>query len=295
MGPNFLYRNKHDGTFEDVGMISGTALSAEGRSMGNMAADFGDYDRTGSLDLVVTRYGYQPMSLYKNQGALGFTDRAPVAGLTRSSDQLVAWGAGFADFGNDGWPGIFVANGNVSSMVDKLPHDLKYREPIHLYRNQHNGAFDEVASASGLNDGLLHSRRGTAFGDINNDGNVDVVVYNVGGPPSLFLNETKNANHRVLFRMVGIKSNRSAIGARVTVTAGALVEIDEVRAGGSYLSSNDQRLHFGLGAAAVMRKVKIDWPIGATEELNIVAADKLYTIVDGKCITQTITLGESGR
>lgn len=295
MGPNFLYHNKHDGTFEEDGLISGTALSAEGRSMGNMAADFGDYDRTGALDLVVTRYGYQPMSLYKNQGETGFTDRAAVAGLTRTSDQLVAWGAGFADFGNDGWPDIFVANGNVSSMVDKLPHDLKYREPIHLYRNQRNGTFAEVADASGLNDGPLHSRRGTAFGDINNDGNVDVVVYNVGGPPSLFLNETKNANHRVLFRLVGKKSNRAAIGARVTVTARTLVEIDEVRGGGGYLSSNDERLHFGLGAAATMKQVKIEWPSGAIEELHDVAADKLYTIVEGEGITQMIKLNEPER
>lgn len=294
MGPNFLYRNQHDGTFEEDGLISGTALSAEGRSMGNMAADFGDYDRTGALDLVVTRYGYQPMSLYKNQGMTGFTDRASAAGLTRASDELVAWGAGFADFSNDGWPDIFVANGNVSSMVDKLPHDLKYREPIHLYRNQRNGTFQEVADASGLNDGPLHSRRGTAFGDINNDGNVDVVVYNVGGPPSLFLNETKNANHRVLFRLVGTKSNRAAIGARVTVTAGKLVEIDEVRAGGGYLSSNDQRLHFGLGDAATMKQVKIEWPSGATEELHDVAADNLYTIVEGEGITQTVKLNEPG-
>ena len=295
MGPNFLYHNKHDGTFEEDGLISGTALSAEGRSMGNMAADFSDYDRTGALDLVVTRYGYQPMSLYKNQGETGFTDRAAVAGLTRASDQLVAWGAGFADFGNDGWPDIFVANGNVSSMVDKLPHELKYREPIHLYRNQRNGTFAEVADASGLNDGPLHSRRGTAFGDINNDGNVDVVVYNVSGPPSLFLNETKNANHRVLFKLVGMKSNRAAIGARVTVTAGTLVEIDEVRAGGSYLSSNDQRLHFGLGAVATMKQVKIEWPSGATEELHDVAADNLYTVVEGEGITQTVKLNGPGR
>jgi hypothetical protein len=294
MGPNFLYHNKHDGTFEEDGLISGTALSAEGRSMGNMAADFGDYDRTGALDLVVTRYGYQPMSLYKNQGELGFTDHAAIAGLTRPSDQLVAWGAGFADFSNDGWPDIFVANGNVSSMVDSLPHDLKYREPIHLYQNRRNGTFDETADAVGLNDGPLHSRRGTAFGDVNNDGNVDVVVYNEDGPPSLFLNETKNANHRVLFHLVGKKSNRAAIGARVTVTTTSLVQIDEVRAGGSYLSSNDQRLHFGLGDSAAMKLVKIEWPSGSTEELHNVAADKLYTVVEGEGITQTTKLNEPG-
>jgi enediyne biosynthesis protein E4 len=294
MGPNYLYHNKHDGSFEEVGLISGTALSAEGRSMGNMAADFADYDRKGALDLVVTRYGYQPMSLYKNEGDLGFTDKAFAAGLAAPGDQLVAWGAGFADFDNDGWPDIFVANGNVSSMVDKLPHDLKYREPVQLFHNQHNGSFVEMANAAGLNDGPLHSRRGTAFGDINNDGNVDVVVYNVGGPPSLFVNESRSTNHRVLLQLVGKKSNRSAIGARVTVTAGQLVQIDEVRGGGSYLSSNDQRLHFGLGAETVIKSLKIEWPSGLTENLSSIPADNLYSIVEGSGIQQTTKLNSPG-
>ena len=290
MGPNFLYHNKHNGTFEEVGLISGTALSVEGRSMGNMAADFADYDRNRTLDLVVTRYGYQPMSLYKNEGDSGFSDKAFAAGLAQAKDQLVAWGAGFADFDNDGWPDIFVANGNVSSMVDKLPHELRYREPIQLFRNQHNGSFLEIANGCGLNDGTLHSRRGTAFGDINNDGNVDVVVYNVGGPPSVLLNETKSSNHRVLLQLVGKKSNRSAIGARVEVTAGQLVQIDEVRAGGSYLSSNDQRLHFGLGAETVIKSLKIEWPSGFTEDLFNIPADNLYQIVEGSGIQRTTKL-----
>ena len=288
MGPNFLYRNKHDGTFEEIGLLTGTALSPEGRSMGNMMADFADYDRNGSLDLVVTRYGYQPMSLYKNESfETGFTDDAFAAGLTKPGNQLVAWGGGFADFDNDGWPDIFVANGNVTSMVDSLPHELKYREPIQLFRNETNGTFTEMANAAGLNDGPLQSRRGVAFGDVNNDGSVDAVVYNLGGPPSLFLNETKNAGHRVLFRLVGTKSNRSAIGARVTVTTSKLTQIDEVRGGGSYLSSSDQRLHFGLGSDAVMKQVQIEWPSGFIEKIPDVAADKIYTVVEGKGITQT--------
>ena len=290
MGPNFLYHNKHNGTFEEVGLISGTALSGEGRSMGNMAADFADYDRNGTLDLVVTRYGYQPMSLYQNEGEAGFSDKAFAAGLAQSNDQLVAWGAGFADFDNDGWPDIFVANGNVTSMVDKLPHELRYREPIQLFRNQHNGSFFEIANAAGLNGGPLHSRRGTAFGDINNDGNVDVVVYNVGGPPSVFLNETKSSDHRVLLRLVGKKSNRAAIGARVEVTAGPLVQIDEVRGGGSYLSSNDQRLHFGLGNEAVIKNLKIEWPSGLTENLTNIPAGNLYQILEGSGIEKTTKL-----
>jgi hypothetical protein len=143
-----------------------------------------------------------------------------------------------------------------------------------------------MANAAGLNDGPLQSRRGVAFGDVNNDGNVDAVVYNLGGPPSLFLNETRNAGHRVLFRLVGTKSNRSAIGARVTVTTSKLTQIDEVRGGGSYLSSSDQRLHFGLGSDAVMKQVQIEWPSGFVEKIPDVAADKIYTVVEGKGITQ---------
>jgi hypothetical protein len=294
MGPNFLYHNRHDGTFEDLGLVTGTALSAEGRSMGNMAGDFADYDHTGWLSLVVTRYGYQPMTLYANQSGKDFSDATWTSQIGKTAYSPVRWGAGWADFDNDGWPDIFVANGNVTPIVDTLPNDLKYREPIQFYRNQGDKTFAEMADAVGLNDGPLQSRRGTAFGDINNDGNVDVVVYNVGGPPSLFLNETKNANHRVLFRLVGTKSNKEAIGARVTVVTSKVSLIDEVRAGGSYLSTNDVRLHFGLGPEATMKKVQIQWPSGLKEELKNISADAIYTIVEGQGIQNTIKLPPPG-
>lgn len=287
MGPNFLYHNKRDGTFEDVGLITGTALSPEGRSMGNMAGDFSDYTHNGMLDLIVTRYGYQPLTLYSNEGAKGFRDVTWTSQIGRTAYMPVRWGAGFADFDNDGWPDILVANGNVSPVVDDLPNDLKYREPVQLFRNQGDRTFTEIADASGLNDGPLQSRRGTAFGDINNDGNIDVVVYNVGAPPSVFLNDSKNANHRVLVRLVGTKSNRAAIGARVTVVTAKTSQIDEVRAGGSYLSTNDVRLHFGLGAESNIKKMEIDWPSGLIEELKNVPADAIYTIEEGRGIQNT--------
>jgi hypothetical protein len=290
MGPNFLYKNKHDGTFEDVGLVTGTALSPEGRSMGNMAGDFSDYTHDGMLDLIVTRYGYQPLTLYSNEGAKGFADVTWSSQIGRTTYMPVRWGAGFADFDNDGWPDILVANGNVSPVVDELPNDLKYHEPLQLFRNQGDRTFAEIADASGLNDGPMQSRRGTAFGDINNDGNIDVVVYNVGAPPSVFLNESKNTNHRVLFRLVGTKSNKAAIGARVTVTTGKMSQIDEVRAGGSYLSTNDVRLHFGLGAESIMKKIEIDWPSGLREELKNIPADAIYTIEEGHGIQNTIKL-----
>lgn len=287
-GPNFLYHNQHNGTFVDEAMLLGVALSQDGHQMGNMAGDFGDYDRDGMLDLVVTRYGYQPMSLFHNIGANGFEDATWKAKIDRTNDSPVRWGSGFADFDNDGWPDIFVATGNVSPLVDQLPNELKYREPIQLYHNHNGHYFEEIANKSGLNDGPLQSRRGTAVGDIYNDGNVDVVVYNEGDPPSVFLNETKNLNYRVLFRLVGTKSNREAIGARMTVTTSKMTQIDEVRGGGSYLSSNDPRLHFGLGQDAEMKKVEIQWPSGQKDVLENVPGDAIYTIVEGKGIVEAV-------
>lgn len=289
-GPNFLYHNKHDGTFEDVGMLTGAALSTEGLAMGNMAADFADFDRDGRLGLIVTRYGVQPDSLLHNVGAEGFEDVTWKSGMGQISYSPVRWGTGFIDFDNDGWPDILIANGNVSPAVETLPHELPYREPLQLFRNKGDGTFEEISDAVGLNDGPLHSRRGAAFGDINNDGNVDVVIYNEGGPPSLLLNETRNSNHRVLFRLIGTKSNRAAIGARVSVYTSKMMQIDEVRGGGSYLSSNDQRLHFGLGSDARMKRVLIEWPSGLKEELKNVQGDAIYTVVEGKGITGTIKL-----
>jgi hypothetical protein len=290
MGPNFLYRNKHNGTFEDEGLLSGTALSLDGKSMGNMAADFADIDHDGNFDLLITRYGYQPMSLYLNRKAQGFTDITWDSGLGRDPYEPVRWGGGFADFDNDGWPDILVANGNVTSLVDSLPHELKFREPLQLFRDNGDRTFSDVSDESGLNQGPLQSRRGTAFGDINNDGSIDMAVYNLGGPPSLFLNETHNANHRVLFRLVGTKSNKAAIGARVIVTTGSMEQMDEVHGGGSYLSCNDQRLHFGLGRDAVMKRIQILWPSGLKEELKNIPADAIYTLIEGHGITETIKL-----
>jgi hypothetical protein len=290
MGPNFLYHNRHDGTFEDVGLFSGTALSKEGRAMGNMAADFADIDHDGNLDLLITRYGYQPMSLYWNQKSRVFTDITWDSHLGRDPYSPVRWGGGFADFDNDGWPDILVANGNVTALVDSLPHELKYREPLQLFRNNGNRTFTDVSGLSGLNQGQLQSRRGTAFGDINNDGNIDVVVYNAGGPPSLFLNETRNSNHRVLFRLVGMTNNKAAIGARVIVSTASMEQMDEVRGGGSYLSCNDERLHFGLGGDAVMKRVQIQWLSGLKEELKNIPADAIYTIIEGQGIKETTKL-----
>jgi enediyne biosynthesis protein E4 len=294
MSANYVFRNKHDATFEDLGVSAVVALGERGETQGNMAADFADVAHDGTLGLLITRYAHQPLSLYHYNAAEGFVDDTYLSGLGRVDRNMTRWGGGFADLDNDGWNDILVANGNFTPLIDVIPTDPRYVEPILLMRNKGNAKFADVSEASGLNNLPLQSRRGTAFGDIDNDGNIDVVTYNVGGPPSLFLNVTKTSNHRALFRLVGTKSNKAAIGARVTVTttsaAGPVNRMDEVRAGGSYLSSNDQRLHFGLGEATMITSVHIRWPSGETEELKNVAADAIYTIVEGQGIKDAVKL-----
>jgi hypothetical protein len=289
-GPNFLYRNKHDGTFEEVGMLSGVALSPEGREVGNMGVDMGDFDRDGKLDFAITDYADQPKGLYLNQGEQGFMDITYSSKIAQSSLPYVSWGTGFVDFDNSGLLDLLIASGHVYPDVDKVLNEVHYREPLLLYHNKGDKTFEEIAGSAGLNDGPMYSRRGVAFGDLNNDGNVDMVVFNVGAPPSVFINETKNSNHRVLFKLIGTKSNRGAVGARITVTSATRSQIEEIKAGSSYLSTNDARLHFGLASDAVMDKVEIRWPNGNVETLQKIPADAIYTITEGQGITGTLKL-----
>jgi hypothetical protein len=288
-GPTFMYHNRQNGTFEEVGDAMGTAVGPDGRGYGNMAADFGDFDRDGKLDLFVTRADDQPASLYRNEGEY-FTDIARKAGIAGPTMAPVKWGTGFGDFDNDGWLDILVADGNFSSLLDALPKEYKFADPIQLFRNQGDLTFEDVADEAGLNRGKLYSRRGTAVGDINNDGKLDAVVFNADAPPSVFLNETTNSNHRVLFRLIGTKSNRGAIGTRVRVTASKMTQIGEVRAGGSYNSTNDTRLHFGLGGEATMNKIEVLWPSGLGQEFSKIPADAIYEIKEGEAIRKTAPL-----
>ena len=288
-GTTFMYHNRQNGTFEEVGMPMGTSVGPDGRGYGNMAADFGDFDRDGKLDLFVTRADDQPASLYWNKGNY-FLDIAHEAGIALPTKAPVKWGTGFGDFDNDGWLDIFVANGNFSSLLDTLPKEYRFAEPIQLFHNRGNLTFDEVADDAGLNIGPLHSRRGTAFGDINNDGNLDIAAFNADAPPSVFLNATKNSNHRVLFHLIGTKSNRGAVGARVRVKTSKMMQIDEVRAGGSYNSTNDIRLHFGLGSEATINKIEVLWPSGLRQEFSEIQADAIYEIKEGEPIRETTTL-----
>jgi enediyne biosynthesis protein E4 len=287
-GPNYLYHNKHDGTFEELGMISGSAMSGDGLEQGSMGVDWGDYLNAGRLSLFVTNFTEQPDTLYRNLGEGGFSDVSWPAGLAKPTYLSVGWGTAFFDMDNDGWLDILAVNGHVYPQMDQVPDAARYREPILFFRNQRDGTFENVSSAlAGI---PAASMRGAAFGDINNDGNVDVVIVNMDGPPILLLNQGGNGNHRVLFQLVGTKSNRMAIGARVTVRTGKLRQMREVRAGGSYLSSNDPRLHFGLGAAATMDEVEVRWPSGEEEVLRNLSADFLYRLVEGEGIKDKTAL-----
>ena len=288
--PSYLYHNNHDGTFTDVGMLTGVALSGDGMELGSMGIDFGDYDHSGRLSYFVTHFAEQPNSLYHNLGEKGFDDVSWSAGVGQPSYPYVGWGTAFFDMDNDTWLDIFVANGHVFPQVDTVDVGARYRQPLLLHRNNRDGTFDEVSKEAAIADLPLKSRRGAAFGDIFNTGNIDVVLSNVGEPMTLLKNTNSDGYHRVLFKLIGTKSNRAAIGARVSIKSAGVPQIAEVHSGASYLSQNDLRLHFGLGTAAKIESVEIRWPNGAVEKLQDVAADSIYTIVEGKGIQKSTPL-----
>jgi len=289
-GPNFLYHNKHDDTFEEVGLLSGVALSLDGQEQGSMGVDVADFDHDGRLDIFVTNFADQPNTLYWNQGVRGMTDISWNAQLAQPSYPFVGWGTAFFDMDNDGWPDIFVANGHVYPQMDLVKGGAPYKQPLLLFRNKRDRTFEDVTAISGLDKLPASSRRGAAFGDVNNDGKVDVLILNVGEPPTLLINRTQSSNHAVLFKLVGTKSNKAAIGARVTVTAGDLMQFNEVRSGSRYLSQNDLRLHFGLGEKNRMDTVEIFWPTGKKEVYKDLSSDLIYTMVEDGGITGRVPL-----
>jgi enediyne biosynthesis protein E4 len=280
-GPNYLYHNRHDGTFEDVSAISGTAVDANGNPQGSMAVDAADIDHDGLLDLLVANFMFQYTTLYWNRGPQWFEDISAQAHLIPGTSPYVGWGAGFLDYDNSGWADIMVTSGHVYPQADLITGYGTYRQPIKLFRNNHDRTFEDVSGVSGL-DKFRRSWRGIAFGDVNNDGKVDAVVVDADGPPVLLVNRTQTTNHAVLFHLVGTKSNRAAIGARVTVTSGDLMQFSEVRGGTGLFSQNDLRLHFGLGQNTVMKTVEVSWPSGAKETFQNLPADFIYTIEENK-------------
>jgi enediyne biosynthesis protein E4 len=281
-GPNYLYHNNHNGTFTETAVLAGVAYSGDGGLLGNMGVDFGDYDHRGLLDIFVTTFADQPDALFRTLGSQGFSDASLISKLAQSSYPLVKWGTGFFDMENDGWLDLFVACGHVYPQMDHAQGSAPYRESMLLYRNNRDGTFEDVSARAGLAKIPPASRRGAAFGDVFDTGNVDIVVLNVGEPPTFLLNTAKNTNHRVLFQLEGTRSNRAAIGARIMVKTGGVSQLSEVRGGASYLSQNDLRLHFGLGGESKMDTVEIRWPGGNVERVKNLAADFIYRIVEGK-------------
>jgi hypothetical protein len=285
--PKYLYRNKHDGTFEDVSYISGFALNDEGREQASMGIAVGDYNRDGKVDFYITNFSDDYNTLYHNDGDGNFSDVTARAGIATVTLPFLGWGTGFLDYDNDGLLDIFAANGHVYPGVDKQDWGTTWAQRPLLFRNLDGTKFQEVPPATGSGLATVMTARGAAFGDLFNDGHIDVVINNVDSTPALLRNVANNSNHWVTLRLVGgPKSPRDAIGAKAFVTTGRVRQRGDVFSGGSYASSSDQRLHFGLGAATKVDKVEIHWPSGAKERLTMPSVDRIYTIVEGKGIVE---------
>ena len=274
--PSILYINKGNGKFVDEGVLRGAALDDNGNALSGMGVAAADYLREGLLSIFRTNFSDEISTLYRNQGKGQFEDVSIGSGFGQNS-RFVGWGTGFFDYDNDGWPDLLVVNGHAFPEVDHLNTDIHYRERAVLYRNQ-EGKFSDVSETSGAGIREAHAARGAAFGDYDNDGQVEVVVNNQNEAPTLLRQSAKTANHWVTLKLEGATANRSAIGARVRVVAGAFTQTGEVRSGGSYLSQSDLRLHFGLGQNAKVNRVEIVWPGGVKQEEVGIAVDRVITI-----------------
>jgi hypothetical protein len=275
--PSLLYVNQGKGKFEEEAMLRGVALDANGKALSGMGVDGADYDGTGFVSLFRSNFSDEMETLYHNRGDGNFDETTLLAGLGKNT-RFVGWGAGFFDYDNDGWTDLFLVNGHVFPEVDKLAIDLHFKDRAILYHNLRNGTFQDVSLSSGPAILEKHSSRGAAFGDIDTDGSVEVLVNNQNEPPSLLKLATRPPAHWISFKLTGTLSNRSAVGARIKLTSAGHTQTREVRSGGSYLSQNDFRLHFGLGSSATVERVEIRWPGGKTQALTNLSADKIINV-----------------
>ncbi|NWG13425.1 MAG: CRTAC1 family protein [Acidobacteria bacterium] len=284
--PSALYHNNGDGTFTDLGPQSGTAYSSEGQEQAGMGVEFGDYDNDGWLDLVKGNFSDDTRNLYHNDKDGTFTDQTYFAGLGDVAWLFTTFGAEFLDYDNDGWKDILLANGQTFPQMDRYPTGITYAERNMLFHNLRNGRFEEVGLRSGPGLALKKVSRGLATADYDNDGDLEFAVTNMNAAPDLIRRVRKNANNSILLKLAGTRSNCSGIGAKVRVTGGGLTQFDEVRSGGSYLSSPDSRLHFGLGPAVRVDRIEIEWPGGAAETIRDVTADQLLVIKEGSGVVR---------
>ncbi len=276
---SLLLLNNHDGTFREEGLMRGVAISPDGQEMAGMGIGVGDYDLDGHLDVVKTHFQLQAAGLYRNDGKGNFDDVAQQAGLA-GERTYVSWGTCIYDLDNDGYPDIFWVTGNVYAEVERINPKFPYKGPRVLFRNRGDGTFVRLGDEAGPAINARHVSRGCAFGDFDNDGDLDIVIMNQHEPPSLLRNDAPRENHWIKIRLEGTKSNRSAIGARVMVRYGGKVQSQGVLSQASYMSANDPRLHFGLGKETVA-DVDVVWPTGATEKFPAQPADRLITIREG--------------
>ncbi|MGA9977561.1 MAG: CRTAC1 family protein [Candidatus Sulfotelmatobacter sp.] len=288
-----LYQNKKNGKFEDVAIEAGCALSPDGKPQAGMGLAAADYDLDGNLDILKTNFAGDTPSLYHNLGGGNFEDATFTAGLGAHT-QFLGWGCGFFDFDNDGWPDILICNGHVYPEVEQLKTEARYAQRKLLYRNLRNGRFADISLQVGPGISDPAACRGCAFGDFDNDGDIDVVVNTMNDYPQLLRCDSKLANNWIKVRTIGTKSNRSGIGARIACVTHVPGEskphrqIDEVRSGGSYISQNDLRVHFGLGNAELVDLLEIRWPSGQVDTIKDVKANQLIFVKEGEGVIRTM-------
>ena len=279
--PNYFYRNSGKGKFEEDGLITGTAVSGDGSEQGSMGIAVGDYNHTGRFSIYTTNFVDEYNTLYRNNGNYDFTDVSFSAKVAQNSRPYVGWGTGFFDLDNDSWLDLFVVNGHVYPQMDEISSGARYKQGKILSINKGDGAFCDATEQGGAALSELRVSRGAAFGDLDNDGNIDVVVEDLDASPMILHNEGSKSNHWITLELGAKTGNPLAIGAKVKITTGKVSQIEEIRSGGSYLSNNDFRVHFGLGAATKIDEIEIRWNSGKVETIKDVAADKFYGVLEG--------------
>jgi len=278
---NYLYQGDGKGKFEDVALTSGVAANEDGLEQANMGIALGDYLHTGRMSLLLSHFDIEYAALYRNDGSMNFLDTSIASGIARGTQGYVGWGDAFVDFDNDGWLDFFLVNGHVYPQIDSAHRATRYLEPKLLFLNQHDGTFRNISKLVGDALPIPQVSRGLAIGDLFNDGKLEAVVENLVGPPMILRPEGGPRNHWISFQLQGVKCNRLAVNARVRAVAGDLTQTDELISGGSYLSQNDLRLHFGLGDHVRLDRAEILWPDGKKEILTNLDADHFYVVREG--------------
>ena len=283
---NFLYKNDGRGHFTDVAFNSGVAVSQDGNEQANMGVALGDYLHDGRFSIAISHFSDEYTALYRNNGGMNFSDVSYAANIAQSTVRYVGWGDAFFDFDNDGWLAFLQVNGHVYPQVDSIAGGPKYMEPKLLYFNQRNGTFKDISKLVGLAMEIPQVSRGVAIGDLFDDGKLEVVIENLKGQPTILRPEGGPANHWVSFELEGTQSNRLALNARVKCFSGDLVQEGEVLSGGSYLSQNDLRIHFGLGTTTQINRLEILWPSGKKEVFLDLHADHFYKVKEGEGVAR---------